>query len=139
MVRTGIRVSSAVALEVRDVDLARMKNDAPDTVFVGDELVEIVREHVGPRNDGALFTGGRGSRIPSRHISRRLRMCCLAAGIERPVSPHSLRHTFATRLDRRAGDLLLVRTALRHRSIASTLVHPQADQSRVRHAVCRLA
>ncbi|MCC7172994.1 MAG: tyrosine-type recombinase/integrase, partial [Planctomycetes bacterium] len=48
---------------------------------------------------------------------------------------HALRHSFATSLYRRTGDVLIVKEALGHRSIASTLVYAQADEGRVRRAM----
>ena len=59
------------------------------------------------------------------------------AGITRPFSIHSLRHTFATRLYRKTGDLYLVQRALGHRQITTTEIYAKVDDDAVRRAVCR--
>ena len=70
-----------------------------------------------------------------RHAQRRFRGWLRRAGVQRPASPHSLRHRFAMDLYRRTGDVLLVKEALRHRSIASTMVYARADRARLRAAL----
>ncbi len=57
------------------------------------------------------------------------------AGTTTAASPHSLRHSFATDLYRRTGDVLLVKEALHHLGIANTLVYARADEERVRRAL----
>lgn len=61
-------------------------------------------------------------------------MWCRRAGIRR-ASPHSLRHTFALRILRKTGDLSIAQLALAHRSITSTVVYAQADDSSLRAAL----
>jgi site-specific recombinase XerD len=69
-----------------------------------------------------------------RHAERRFRVWVEKAGIRR-ASPHSLRHTFATKLYKRTGDVLLVREALCHRSISSTLIYARVDAERLRRVL----
>jgi site-specific recombinase XerC len=71
----------------------------------------------------------------ARHAQRRLGIWCMAAGVERRISPHDLRHSFAIRLYKRTRDLLLVQQALRHRSIASTTVYARCDEGRLREVL----
>ncbi|MBZ0173639.1 MAG: tyrosine-type recombinase/integrase, partial [Phycisphaerales bacterium] len=59
------------------------------------------------------------------------------AGIDRPVTVHSLRHTFATRLRRKTGDLRIVQVALGHRQLATTEVYAHVGGEEVRRAVSR--
>jgi hypothetical protein len=66
---------------------------------------------------------------------RRLGIWCRKAGVDRRISPHDLRHSFAIRLYRKTRDLLLVQAALRHRSIASTCVYAHTDDRAVRVAL----
>jgi integrase/recombinase XerD len=70
-----------------------------------------------------------------RHAERRFRVWVEKAGIRRRASPHSLRHTFATRLYARTADVLLVREALLHKSITSTLIYARADAERLRRVL----
>jgi site-specific recombinase XerD len=87
------------------------------------------------RTTGPLFPTRDGRRLTSRQVARRLAGWLEAAGITRRASPHTLRHSFATQLYRKTGDILLVREALRHRSIASTLVYARVDGERLRRAL----
>jgi site-specific recombinase XerD len=60
---------------------------------------------------------------------------CQDAGIDRPVSFHSLRHTFATNLYHKTGDLHLVQRALGHRQITTTEIYARVGDDSVRRAV----
>jgi len=138
----GLRVGSALALDVEDLDLeARvvrmrtMKNADQDVAFVPADVVEILREHVGERRTGPVFEGVGGRRIGARQVHRRLAEWAGRAGIARAVSPHHLRHTFATRVYQRTGDLLVTARALGHRSVGSTMVYARGDARAVRVAV----
>ncbi len=57
------------------------------------------------------------------------------AGISSPVTPHGLRHAFAMGLYARTGDVLVVKEALGHRSIASTMVYARPREERLRVAL----
>ncbi len=57
------------------------------------------------------------------------------AGIRGTSGTHALRHSFATRLYRKSRNVLLVKQALGHRNIESTLVYAQADESQLRRAL----
>ena len=138
MMRTGIRVGSAVALRVEDVDpdtgeivVRRAKGDAPDVTYVKGQALKVLRGYIRGLEDGPLFPGPSGRPITARHVRRRLSYWLQQAGIDRPGSPHSLRHGFAQRLYERTGDLLLVQRALGHRSIASTTVYARASRRRL--------
>jgi site-specific recombinase XerD len=138
---TGIRIGSALALDLADVDLARAelclhcKGNREERVPVPRAVVEDLRAYVAGRPSGPLFTTKAGARLQHRQVHRRLGYWLKTAGIQRQASPHSLRHAFATGLYARTGDLLLVQRALRHRSIASTMVYAHLDDRRVREAL----
>ncbi len=139
---TGIRVGSALGLDRDDVDLERgelrlrhCKGDREERVFVPRAVVEDLRAFVVGRGPGPLFTTKAGARLQHRQAHRRLAFWLREAGIERAASPHTLRHSFATDLYARTGDLLLVQRALRHRNIASTMVYAHCDDRRVREAI----
>ncbi len=138
----GLRIGSAVALDVGDVDLAggelrlrTTKGDVPETVYLSADLVTRLGSYVGDRTTGPLFATLTGARVTTRHSGRRFAEAVVAAGLTRHFSPHSCRHTFATGLLKRSGDLALVQAALRHRSIASTLVYARVEPGRVRAAM----
>jgi len=142
MLSTGIRVGSATSLDLSGVDLARgevqlqhAKGNRQDRVFLGKAIRAHLKRYLAGKTAGPLFTGRNGQRISTRHAHRRFRLWLKKAGITRPASPHSLRHSFATTLYRKTGDILLVKEALRHRSIASTLVYARGSEEQLRLAL----
>ncbi len=104
-------------------------------MFVPRALAQDLRAFIVGRAQGALFTTKAGARLQHRQAHRRLAYWLLKAGLGGKASPHSLRHTFATGLYARTGDLLLVQRALCHRNIASTIVYAHCDDRRVREAL----
>jgi site-specific recombinase XerC len=142
LLATGIRLGSCIALDVEDVDLSAgelrlksTKGDRPERVFLAKGIADHVRRWLGGRGAGPLFTDRRGRRLSPRHVHRRFKAWLRAAGIGRAASPHTARHTFATGLLARTGNLALVQAALRHRSITSTLVYARIEPTLVRRAI----
>ncbi len=142
MLATGVRLSSALGLEVGDVDLddgvlllRHVKGGRVQRVFLNDHIRTALAKYLSARSHGPVFQGTGGRGISARHAQRRFRRWKEMAGIGRAVSPHSLRHGFAMRLYRRTSDLLLVQAAMGHASISSTLVYAKIDQGRIRAAV----
>ncbi len=142
MLATGIRLSSALGLDANDVDLERRelslqdtKGNRPAVVFLGDEIADHLRRCLEGRDDGPLYTSRSGQRLSRRQSHRRFHEWLEKAGIYRDVSPHSLRHSFATAMYQKTGDIFLVKEALHHRSIASTLVYAKPSEERLRRAL----
>lgn len=142
MLRTGIRVGSAIGLDVEDVDLdarelrlRRLKNGGEDVVYLNDDVVALLRAWIGDRRTGPLFPARHGGRLCARMVGRRLEEIAIEAGIERQVHPHMLRHTFALAVYARTGDVLVTARALCHRSVASTAVYARPNAAQVRAAV----
>jgi site-specific recombinase XerC len=142
MLRTGIRLGSALGLDVEDVDLEHgelhlrcMKGDRPDRVFLSRTIRDELRAYLQDRAGGALFVTKDGRRLSARHAQRRMEKWINLAGVTRRATPHSLRHSFATDLYRRTGDILLVKEALNHRSLVSTMCYARTSAQRLREAL----
>jgi site-specific recombinase XerD len=138
---TGARIGSVIALDVEDVDLdsstltlREFKGDRVERVFFGaalrDHLVGFLAHK--PKS-GPLFRGPQGERLSKRQAQKRIDEWFERAGIS--ATPHSLRHTFGTRLLRKTGDLFLVQRAMRHRSVMSTTVYLSLDDQRLKAAL----
>ncbi len=142
LLATGARLGSALALDVADVDLdaqeahlGELKGGGSLTVYLPGDAVGQLESAIDGRRAGPVFCAQGGGRLSARHVQRRFEHWLEAAGIPPRYSPHSLRHTFASRLYERTGDILVVKEALGHKSISSTMVYARATQDRVRAAV----
>ena len=143
MLRTGVRLSAALALTVEDLDLdrgeallRRSKGNRVERVFLPPAVQEHLRRYLAGRTTGPLFPGQAGQPVTARHAHRRLKQWLKRSGAK-SVSPHALRHTFAMGLYRRKRDLLLVRRALGHRSLHSTLRYAHVQDDELREAMRR--
>ncbi len=141
MLRAGLRLGSALALDRSDIDLERReilvriaKGSAPERVFMSPPLHDHFAGFLAERGDGPLFTTVSGTRIGARSVQRRIEQWIRKAGIPHG-SAHSLRHTFGQALYLKTRDIALVQLALRHRSIASTLVYARARAAELRRVL----
>jgi integrase/recombinase XerC len=137
---TGIRVSELVTRDLGDLDFTeevltvRGKGDKERLVPVGRHAIEAVRSWMVQRSQlisqrakrgrvvemEALFLNGRGSRLSVRSVERLVKGYGERAGIIQAVTPHALRHSFATHLLEMGADLRSVQELLGHASLSST-------------------
>jgi len=142
----GLRVSEVSSLRVEDLDIGRdmihvkkAKGDKDRYTLLGDsarEAVDAYRKWF-PRKEGWLFPGRRpGAHITARTVQKIVRDATKAAGIEgKHITPHSLRHSFATHLIEDGVNLVYVQRLLGHRRPETTQRYiqvAQADLMRVR-------
>jgi integrase/recombinase XerC len=83
-------------------------------------LIEAKLKRGKPHHDEPLFLNSRGGRLTSRSIERMVAACGVRAGIPVPVTPHALRHSFATHLLEMGADLRVVQELLGHASLSTT-------------------
>jgi integrase/recombinase XerD len=142
----GLRVSELCGLTAEDVNLrdgclvARGKGSKERIVPMGDFAVEHVKRWLEGgrevmrkgRTVRALFIGPRGTALTRQAVWKIIRRCALSAGINKQISPHKLRHSFATHLLERGADLRAVQSMLGHADISTTLIYTHVDRARVR-------
>ena len=143
---TGLRVSELVALRLSDVNLAEGylstfgKGKKQRLVPMGEQAVARVRDYLEVarpgfargRNAAALFLTGRGRPMTRQGFWKLLRGYAVAAGIHKPISPHKLRHSFATHLLERGADLRAVQAMLGHADIGTTQIYTHLSNARLR-------
>lgn len=143
---TGLRVSELVGLELNDVNLetrvvvARGKGGRERIVPVGAPAAEAVRAYLstarepllGGRRSRDLFVTGRGGRMTRHGFAKLLARHCRTAGILRKISPHKLRHSFATHLLEGGADLRVVQAMLGHADVSTTQIYTHVDRSHAR-------
>lgn len=143
---TGLRVSELIGLRVGDVNLVDGylltvgKGRKERVIPVGREALDRLRAYLdGPRAEllrgretRALFVTPRGRGFSRMGFWKLLRRHAARAGIHRPISPHQLRHSFATHLLERGADLRAVQAMLGHADLATTQIYTHVDQSRLK-------
>lgn len=135
---SGLRVSELVGLDLADVDLAEMtvrvlgKGRKERMVPFGDAAAGALRDHLATRGPaaGAVFLNRRGGRLTVRSVHTIVRRQARTAGIVRRVSPHTLRHSFATHLLDSGADLRMIQELLGHGRLSTTqrYTHVGSDQ-----------
>ncbi len=142
---TGLRVSELISLQLNDVDLesrmvlARGKGSKERIVPLGAPAARAVgRWLAGPRDrllrgrrSRDLFVTPRGRRMTRQGFAKLLDRHARVAGIGRRISPHKLRHTFATHLLAGGADLRAVQAMLGHADISTTQIYTHVDRSHV--------
>jgi len=145
MYATGARVSETADLTLDGVNfdfgfLRCFGKGAKERVVpIGRRAVEALKEYlrlVRPKLDRngsrLLFLSRSGKRLSRETIWARVRRYALMAGLRKKVSPHTLRHSFATHLLQGGADLRAVQEMLGHSNIASTQIYTHVDKNRLK-------
>lgn len=149
LVMTGIRLSECVGLDVGDVDFERSvvrvlgKGRKERLVPMNSSLSRVLREWLvvrphGHENSPALFLDRNGNRITPRMVQYAVRKAVKSLGLDPRISPHKLRHTFATSLYAEEVDLRDIQELLGHANISSTSIYTHTNVDKVRAAVDKL-
>jgi integrase/recombinase XerC len=127
---SGLRVSELVGLNSNQLDLelgivrVMGKGRKERIVPVGKKAVEAVKNYLEERGtleaESPLFVNARGSRLTARSVGRLVKEYTRRSGIFRKVSPHTLRHTFATHLLDAGADIREIQEMLGHASLSTT-------------------
>ena len=148
---TGLRVSELCALSQEDVDLSRDefsvrgKGDKVRVVFLSDTAREAIRAYLKERKDfdDAMFIQygknakqdeikNKDLRLTSRSVQRIIKKYATIAGITRKVTPHVIRHSFATDLLSNGADLRSVQALLGHAHIGTTQIYTHVTDKHLR-------
>ena len=101
------------------------------------EAIDVIRAYLDTarplllkgRRSGFLFPGRGGRPLTRKRIWDLVRAYATAAGVARPISPHTLRHSFATHMLRHGADLRAIQEMLGHADIATTQIYTHVDHS----------
>ena len=143
---TGLRVSELTALRATDVDMrmglvtAFGKGRKERLVPLGEEAQRWVRRYLEEvrtrlarrREDPVLFLSNRGRKISRMGLWGLVRRHAVAAGVQSILTPHVLRHSFATHLLERGADLRALQAMLGHADISTTQIYTHVTRERLR-------
>jgi integrase/recombinase XerD len=152
----GLRISEALNLDLEDLSLdgafVRVigKGDRERLVPVGEVALDALRawldgpraallaaHHVAPVRGGPVLLGRSGRRLARQQAWTIVKRTAAAAGLSGRVSPHTLRHSFATHLLEGGADLRIVQELLGHASISTTQLYTHVTGERIREVYAR--
>jgi integrase/recombinase XerC/integrase/recombinase XerD len=144
---TGCRVSELASADLTDLDVKGStlrvtgKGDKERLVFIGDAAGRRLREYLArrralrvSRGEGrqALLINRRGSRLSVRGIQIIVERMLGRSRLNKPASPHTFRHSFATHILRQGADIRIVQELLGHATLSTTQVYTHLDMDRLR-------
>lgn len=145
---TGMRVSELVGLNMEDVDFLgevihiRGKGKKERISPIGSSALQAIQHYIEFRNkrmsndsgfDGkVLFANKHGQRLSTRSVRRKMDKYLKEAGLDPEISPHTLRHSFATHMLNNGADLRSVQELLGHQSLSTTQVYTHVTTSKMK-------
>ncbi len=144
---TGVRVSELVDLNFSDVDFTgqtirvRGKGKKQRTTPVGSTAIAAIQKYLDLRqgdsrsagfDQNALFVNKHGQRLSTRSVRRKLDKYLAQSGLDPSISPHTLRHSFATHMLNNGADLRSVQELLGHQSLSTTQVYTHLTTPRLK-------
>jgi site-specific recombinase XerD len=147
LLQTGIRLGSAIGLKVHDVNFDQRtaqingKGGTTQSIYLTSKIRRLLRSYIRASRlaaDDPLFPSRNGGHLCARQVQLRFKHWLDKAGIDRHLTVHSTRHTFAMNLYRQSGDLRLVQAALGHKHITTTEIYARVEDKALRRALEKL-
>lgn len=141
---TGVRVSEAVGMRVDSVNLNEKtalvrsgKGDKDRLVIMSEHVRQELAHYLKKRgtHSDSLFPNRSGSRLSSRYVEKMIGRYAKQARIPKPVTPHVLRHTFATHMLDGNVDIRAIQELLGHSSLATTQIYTHVTTERLRRII----
>lgn len=144
---TGIRVAELVSVDFGDIDESREeirvvgKRDKERIVILGRQAMEAVRkyvqsyrmEHLKGSRERALFVNSKGGRLTVRSVQRLFQQ--ISSHLGKEITPHTLRHSFATSLLNNGADLRIVQELLGHSSLQTTQLYTHVTVKKLQELI----
>lgn len=144
---TGLRVTELVSLRLTEINLRQGvlrvtgKGNKERLVPLGEEAITWIQQFLGSgrdmllvnnRHEEVVFPSNRGQAMTRQTFWHRIKAHARAAGIKRKLSPHTLRHAFATHLLNHGADLRVVQLLLGHSDLSTTQIYTHVAQHRMK-------
>ena len=141
---SGMRISECLNLRVKDLELDEKiawvrsgKGGKDRMVILSQDVVNELRSFL-DLNQEYVFSGRNGCPLTARSAQQVLKNAAKKAGISKPVSPHKLRHSFATHLRESGTDLRVIQELLGHANISTTEIYTHVSSAEKRRVVSPL-
>jgi integrase/recombinase XerD len=146
----GLRVSEVTSLKISDLFFEEGfikvtgKGDKERFVPIGDETIKYIdiyrkeiriHDPIQPEASDTLFLNRRGKGLTRAMIFTIIKQLVVKAGIQKNVSPHTFRHSFATHLLERGADLRAIQQMLGHESITTTEIYTHIDRTHLKEVI----
>lgn len=141
---TGLRVSELAGINIKDVDfeecqiIVKRKGGKVTSVYFSDKTADILEDYLESREETSieapLFVHKNGNRLSIRCIERLCDKYTRLAGINKRITPHKMRSTFAMDFYEKTGDVLLLKEMMGHKNIVTTTVYAEATDLRKKEA-----
>ena len=137
---TGVRISELINLKITDVDMQRCvikvlgKGSKERLIPFGERASESLNDYIKDRCESSIkeiFLSNRGKKMSRQAFWKRIKIYLLREGLKDSISPHTLRHAFATHLLNRGADLRSVQLLLGHSDLSTTQIYTHIAKQRL--------
>jgi len=142
---TGLRISELISLKINDIDTINCsircigKGNKERIVPINDYVIKALKEYLNQRpillknkNTQELFLNSRGDKITREGFFKTLKKLLLEKGLNPNISPHTLRHSFATHLLEYGADLRIIQEMLGHSDISTTRIYTHVTNKKIK-------
>jgi site-specific recombinase XerD len=141
----GLRLGECIHLHVSDIDSKLMlvrvrqgKGRKERFTILSERTLELLRAHARKHRPRQWLFPGRGGALHPSALSQAVKRAAERAGIRKRISPHTLRHSFATHLLEQGAQLQVIQKLLGHASVRTTMLYTHVSQAMVREVVSPL-
>ena len=135
---SGLRVSELINLQKKNIDFEEEmikvigKGQKERMIPIGSKALDSIKQYINvkPSNNDSnnyFFTNKKCKKVNIRYIQRMIKKRCLIAGILKDITPHTLRHSFASHILQSSGNLRVVQELLGHSNITTTQIYTHLD------------
>ncbi len=142
---SGIRISELTSMELSNIDLDDClirimgKGSKERIIPLGDYAIDALKEYIynyrdklNKKNSSYVFLNNRGGVLSRQFIFKTIKNECIKKGIKKNVSPHTLRHTFATHLLKNGADLRIIQELLGHENLSTTQIYTHLSNDKLK-------
>lgn len=142
---SGLRISELVEMQFSNLDIEMCivkimgKGNKERIVPLGDYAIIAIKDYLdnyyyklNKKNSTYLFLNSRGDKISRQFIFKIIKLECQKKGIRKNVSPHTLRHTFATHLLKNGADLRIIQELLGHENLTTTQIYTHLSNDKLK-------